>query len=224
MSKPPAFQLYAADFLVDTMDWSATQVGIYFRLLMYEWVNGSIPNDCIRMARIAGIDVGNFKKCYLQDIEKKFIVNGGGELINLRLEKTREKQENYRKSQTEKSKLGVEARQKAQPVGQPAGQPAGQPNGKSLQSSSSTLKKKNIYTSNFETFWKEYPRKIGKGAALKAWKRNGIPDLDILLTALSKQKKSKQWEDSQFIPHPATWLNQGRWEDETEEVKKNGWS
>jgi len=112
MKDGPAFQLYAADFYMDTVGWSVAQVGIYFRLLMYEWVNESLPNDIKRLARIAGIDVGNFKKCYLQDISNKFTANGGGELVNLRLEETRGKQRKYRESQADKSKLAVAARQK----------------------------------------------------------------------------------------------------------------
>ena len=35
-----------------------------------------------------------------------------------------------------------------------------------------------------------------------------------MIEAVEQQKKSKQWSDSQYIPHPYTWLNQGRWEDE----------
>jgi len=146
--KAPAFQLYASDFLVDTLDWSATQVGIYFRLLMYEWVNGSIPNDCIRMARISGIDVGNFKKCYLQDIEKKFTVNSGGELINARLEKTRQEQDNYRKSQSESGKRGAEKRWKKD--SEPNSDPIDEPNSENiaLQSSPPTLKKEKYIKRN----------------------------------------------------------------------------
>ena len=39
--------------------------------------------------------------------------------------------------------------------------------------------------------------------------------LDILLSALAAQKKSKQWQkdDGAFIPMPANWLNDRRWED-----------
>jgi hypothetical protein len=42
--------------------------------------------------------------------------------------------------------------------------------------------------------------------------------LQTLLTALDKQKKSTQWkkDNGQFIPHPATWLNGKRWEDQLE--------
>lgn len=36
------------------------------------------------------------------------------------------------------------------------------------------------------------------------------------MTAVERQKCSDQWtqNNGQFIPHPATWLNQGRWDDE----------
>lgn len=73
----------------------------------------------------------------------------------------------------------------------------------------------------FEQFWKAYPRKQGKGAAEKAFakaKLNG--HFDSMLTALEVHKRSEQWQrdGGQFIPNPATWLNQRRWEDEIAQV------
>lgn len=43
--------------------------------------------------------------------------------------------------------------------------------------------------------------------------------LETLVTAVERQKCSDQWtqNNGQFIPHPATWLNQGRWDDELPE-------
>ena len=40
--------------------------------------------------------------------------------------------------------------------------------------------------------------------------------LETLLEAIKKQKKSAQWvkDGGQFIPHPTTWLNGKRWEDD----------
>lgn len=69
----------------------------------------------------------------------------------------------------------------------------------------------------FDEFWKAYPRKVGKDAALKAYARRGV-DRDLLATmlaAIAKQRQSRQWttNDGQFIPHPATWLSEGRWMD-----------
>lgn len=69
----------------------------------------------------------------------------------------------------------------------------------------------------FAAFWSAYPRKVGKGAARRAWAK-ARPPLDQVLEAISWQRESEQWrrDQGQFIPHPATWLNQGRWEDEPE--------
>ena len=69
----------------------------------------------------------------------------------------------------------------------------------------------------FDSFWKAYPRKIGKKNALKAWQRAGDkPGIDEIIKSIGAQKRSQQWQKDggDFIPHPATWLNQGRWADE----------
>ena len=81
------------------------------------------------------------------------------------------------------------------------------------------------YAPEFESFWREYPRKIGKGGAYKAWGKLKPPLRDCL-SALQWQKKSEQWtkEQGQFIPHPATWLNQRRWEDEKPQDPLEAWA
>lgn len=71
----------------------------------------------------------------------------------------------------------------------------------------------------FDEFWKAYPNKVGKDAARKAFdKRKPKRELlDSMLAALATQRTSKKWTDDggQYIPHPSTWLNDGRWMDET---------
>lgn len=71
--------------------------------------------------------------------------------------------------------------------------------------------------SDFDLFWSSYPKKVGKEAARKAWKKLK-PNLPLILKALQWQTESAQWskENGQFIPNPATYLNQGRWQDEPE--------
>lgn len=76
-----------------------------------------------------------------------------------------------------------------------------------------------VVLDDFEIFWKSYPRKIGKGAARKAWdKANDRPSLADILNTLDLFRRSAQWtkDQGQFIPHAATWLNQGRWADEVQ--------
>jgi len=74
------------------------------------------------------------------------------------------------------------------------------------------------YTQEFLKFWETYPKKVGKAAALKAWRnKNGTrPPVDQLIEKIEQQKQSTQWnrDGGQYIPNPATWLNQERWEDD----------
>ena len=71
----------------------------------------------------------------------------------------------------------------------------------------------------FDEFWAAYPRKAAKQVARSAWDRIAPDDAlrREILDALGKQKLCDQWirESGRFIPYPATWLNGGRWEDET---------
>ena len=72
--------------------------------------------------------------------------------------------------------------------------------------------------SAFDAFWSVYPKKTGKEAARKAFKKIPKSAHSLLVPAVEAQKKSRQWmeENGRFIPNPATWLNQGRWEDEVQ--------
>lgn len=69
----------------------------------------------------------------------------------------------------------------------------------------------------FEEFWQAYPKKVGKTAAQKAWSKlkSHKNSLELIKAALEWQRVSDQWtkENGQFIPNPATYLNQGRWLD-----------
>lgn len=73
----------------------------------------------------------------------------------------------------------------------------------------------NALDNGFEEFWQAYPKKVGKDAAHKSWLKVKAR-IDDVLKALAWQKESDQWRrsDGQFIPNPATYLNQGRWQDE----------
>jgi hypothetical protein len=69
----------------------------------------------------------------------------------------------------------------------------------------------------FEEFWQAYPKKVGKEAARKSWEKyKSNFSLTSVLLALQWQIESDQWRrnDGQFIPNPATYLNQGRWQDQ----------
>jgi hypothetical protein len=75
----------------------------------------------------------------------------------------------------------------------------------------------NIPSVGFDSFWKAYPNKVGKGKCEEWWVKHK-PDAALLAKMLSAVENQKTWEqwrknNGQFIPMPATWLNQKRWDD-----------
>jgi hypothetical protein len=66
----------------------------------------------------------------------------------------------------------------------------------------------------FNEFWKEYPRKLDKGAALKAF-RSALKTAsfeEILAGAIAYRNDPNR--DLEFTKYPATWLNADSWENE----------
>ena len=66
---------------------------------------------------------------------------------------------------------------------------------------------------DFEKFWKEYPKKVGKKKVQDKFDANDFP-IDLIIKNIELQKKSDQWQNQQYIPNPETYLNQERWTDE----------
>lgn len=83
-------------------------------------------------------------------------------------------------------------------------------------------KEPEILPKDFDIFWKAYPRKEGKKAALAAWRKaKDKPSLEVILAAVERSQNNFQWqkEGGRFIPHPSTWLNQGRWDDQETQIE-----
>ena len=76
-----------------------------------------------------------------------------------------------------------------------------------------------ITPSQFTQFWESYPLKADKGKALTKWnqicgRKENVPSLKKILSAISSQKETDRWKKRGMIPHPTTWLNQSRWLDD----------
>jgi putative uncharacterized protein 15 len=70
----------------------------------------------------------------------------------------------------------------------------------------------------FDEWWKQYPKKVSKLDAKKAYRaviKQGATPQDLLD---GLQRHNANWKanntEPQYIPHPASWLRKGRWEDE----------
>lgn len=75
------------------------------------------------------------------------------------------------------------------------------------------------YSAPFEAWWALYPRKIAKLAAWKSWSAWNCDALPEVLPALKLQLPAFCQRDPEHVPHPSTWLNQRRWEDEVPVAK-----
>jgi hypothetical protein len=65
----------------------------------------------------------------------------------------------------------------------------------------------------FELFWETWPRKQAKERARSAWLKIPLADYPDVMLGLDKWLRSDQWIRG-IIPHPATWLNGKRWQDQ----------
>jgi hypothetical protein len=67
----------------------------------------------------------------------------------------------------------------------------------------------------FNRFFDAYPKKVAKPAAVKAFKKISEKDLQKIMAHVEMSKASPEWtkEKGKYIPYPATYLNQRRWED-----------
>lgn len=77
---------------------------------------------------------------------------------------------------------------------------------------------KEIYKEKFEKFYSLYPRKVGK-VKVEDWFKRNNPNEELFNNIIHgleayNIKWSKDKTDKKYIPHPTSWLNAKRWEDE----------
>lgn len=73
----------------------------------------------------------------------------------------------------------------------------------------------------FTRFWEHYPRRVGKQAAQRAFEKavKAGTEPAVILWGLRANEAALQAQHARgFCPHPTTWLNAGRWEDDPEAV------
>lgn len=81
------------------------------------------------------------------------------------------------------------------------------------------VESRDLLAAAFQAFYSAYPRKVGREGAerafAKAAKRTG--SFQVIIDGarrLAADPNLPSGKDRNFIPHPTTWLNQGRWDDE----------
>jgi hypothetical protein len=87
-------------------------------------------------------------------------------------------------------------------------------------------KRKNIYTQDFDNFWKEYPKRKDKGHAFKAWEFEiKTTDPKIIIDGAKKYaiECNKKKTEERYIKMAQGWLSGQRWLDEESKTTPHQW-
>lgn len=219
--KRPWFPLYVADFVADTLHLTAEQTGAYVLLLMHYWQHRGLPSDDRILSRISRVHPPHWPRTR-EVLRQFFVPQEGGSWVSKRMELELNKTDeisNKRKAAAEQmlSKRAanvVHLRTHARASSHPQSQLQRKEDRKKEVSPSEKLV--HLWPDDFaERFWQQYPRKAGKKVAIKAL--TGVRDRDevsfeVLMAAVARYGAAGL--DQQYICHPTTWINQGRWADE----------
>ncbi len=231
----PYFPFYVSDFDGDTRHMSVESIGIYIRLLIYQWSNGYVPDNQSMLVRIAGCTNEQFEEFWPDQVgrcfEKSADPIGRKILKNKRLEIERKKALqsteqrrqagiNSGKARRKTSRKTSKKQQHRTSVPFPFEREGSEKatiqihshnqNGVTGSPAKPTTGAKN----RFEEFWQAYPKKAGKKPCLAKWKARR---LDRLADQIIKNVRDRIEGDSQwlrgFVPNPLTFINQDRWDD-----------
>jgi uncharacterized protein YdaU (DUF1376 family) len=210
-NKDPAFLFYSADFLVGVSDLTMEERGQYITLICLQHQKGRL-ND-----RIIALSIPNVSEYVLAKFDK----DENGLYYNKRVEEEIEKRNKYITAQRENGAKGGRPKTRGFELAKAKQNPSENENeNKNVNKSINSITNiSSLYIDLFNTIWSIYPRKEGKQYAMECFARlNPCAELaQTIKAAVERAKRSKQWQDKQFIPHFSTYLNQRRWEDELPE-------
>ena len=211
--KLPAIHLYPGDWLKDNISGCSLEAqGLWLRMMFlmhdserygYLSINGRpIPHDVI--ARRCGTTVEAFA-ALLSELDSMAIPSRTSEGIIYSRRMVRDAK--LRTARASAGSTGGQAKRK-----QNASKPSSKTQANAEDEDEDEDEKQLVV--QCETIWKLYPRKAAKPAAMKKIKAAlGKVAYETLLAAVKKYAKDCEGKDVQYIPHPATWFNQERWND-----------
>ncbi|MDE2097791.1 MAG: DUF1376 domain-containing protein [Patescibacteria group bacterium] len=225
------YKRFIGDIQRDTGHLSLAEMGAYDRLLdHYYATEEKLPSDIDACYRIARAMTKDERKAVDSVVRQYFILDSDGYSQNRAEQEIAEAQPKISAARTNGAKGGRPKKNPTETQEKPNGfseKTQQKPNSKASQSQIPEPEKttptpippsRTSALDGFDQFWAAYPKKVGKEAAFKAWKKLKKPSetLQAILLALAWQKDSAQWRKNsgQFIPNPATYLTQGRWMDE----------
>jgi len=208
-------KLYVADYLGDTHHLGVVEHGAYLLLLMAMWrAGGTLPAADANLARVAHCTPDQWAE--IRGAILPFFRRRGGRITHGRLSREMAKYDDTSGKRSEAGKRGASekaSRNKASPSANALAAESNCQHNQNQNQKEEPPTPKGGEPAGFEKWWSIYPRKTAKASARKAYAaaiRKVRPE--ILLAAVAAYPWSPE---ARFIPHPATWLNGERWDDES---------
>lgn len=218
MSKP-WMPLYISDYRNKTADLTAAEHGAYLLLIMHYWVNGGLPSDQGKLMRIAAMTPAEWKK---SRATLQFFFHDGWK--HERVDGELAKAEQI----SSKRRAAAEQRYCKEPANAPANAEQAESKSRhtrdvvvsSLPTSATSLEVKEVEaeqaSGEFEEFWNIYPHKVGKKDAERSFEK-AIKTVDFTRIMAGLLAYAAKTDDRPWC-NPATWLNQGRWDDQPAQI------
>lgn len=205
--------LYTGDYLRDTRHLTPLKHGVYLLLLFHCWDHqGPLPLDEQECAGIANCRSADEVEA-LRYVLDRFFVRMDDGWYNSRLQREVERANAISIKRKSAGAKGYQAKAKHLLSKSQANASTLTPTPTPTTTRSKTLSANTDGV--FAEFWNLYPRKTAKQAALRAWKKVKPEEVVAVMAGVEKHTTTDQWRRG-VIPHPATFLNGRRWEDEVE--------
>lgn len=219
------YKRHIGDYMKDASHLSLLEHGVYMRLLdVYYTRECAIPVD--QAARLIGARTKE-EKAALEVVTCEFFTVVDGAYTQTRCDSEIAAMQHKTETNREVGRLGGRPRKETQTVSDENPEKTQTVSEKNPNITLATSHKPITNTPKapkgadvrFDAFWRAYPNRVGKDAARAAFDKRKVDDdlLALMISAIAAQSKSEKWikDGGQFIPNPATWLNQGRWMDDT---------
>ena len=233
MGRPPAFPLYAGDFLSDANQMAMTlaEAGAYIRLMCVCWKEGSIPDNPKTLWKLAQAQSLRAFERVWPNVRVCFEERDDGCLVHPRIEQERRKKDAYRQKMSESGKKGAAKRYDKTELSRDEPNQAIATLGPGHGIRDEREKEVAVETEKdaFQEFWEAYPKRSGanpRNTAFERWRSNrkrGVSASKMLDAAKRYAVFMRATEQigTQFVSTAVVWLGKNEGWDETWEVTES---
>lgn len=212
----PWMPLHVGDYMKDTGHLRAAGNGAYLSLIMHYWSTGVLPPDDYSLATIARMTDREWLQ-HKATIQAFFYDGWKHKRIEAEIARAAERYERRARAGSKGGKAAHAEQCSSNATALPD-QPTTYNHKEERREEERT--RASALDFAFDQFWQLYPNKVGKSAAQKAFGR-ASKQVD-LLTLMSGLAAYVSKTDDRPWCNPATWLNQGRWDDQPQEAPQHG--